>query len=50
MDDIKMELQEVGGGRMDWIELAHDKDWWWALVIEVMSLRVSYNAGNSLTS
>ena len=31
-DNIKMDLQEVGGGRGDWMELAQDKDRWWALV------------------
>jgi hypothetical protein len=41
MDDIKMDLQEVGCESMGLIELAHDMDWWRALVNEVMSLRVS---------
>ena len=41
MDDIKKDLQEVGCGSMNWIELAHDMDWWRALVNEVMSLRGS---------
>ena len=31
-DNIKMDLQEVGGGRGDWMELAQDRDGWWALV------------------
>jgi len=39
-DNIKMDLQEVGCGGMDWIDLAQDKDRWWALVIEIMKLRV----------
>ena len=39
-DNIKMNLQEIGGGGMDWIELAQYRDRWRALVAEVMNLRV----------
>ena len=49
-DNIKMELQEVGGGCGDWVELAQDRDRWRALVSVVFNLRVLKNSGNFLTS
>jgi len=39
-DNIKMDLQEVGYGNMNWIDLAQDRDRWWALVNVVMNPRV----------
>jgi len=39
-DNNEMDLQEVGCGGIDWIELAHDRDRWRALVNVVMKLRV----------
>jgi hypothetical protein len=39
-DNIKIYLQEVGCDSMDWIELAEDKERWWALVDVVMNLKV----------
>jgi hypothetical protein len=39
-DDIKMDFKDVGWGGMDWIDVAQDRDRWWALVNVVMNLRV----------
>ena len=39
-DNIKMDLQEVGGGCGDWMELAQDRDRWRALMSTVMNFRV----------
>ena len=46
-DNIKMELQEVGGGFGDWMELDQDWERWRALVSTVMNLRVPKMRGNS---
>jgi hypothetical protein len=39
-DNIKMDVQEIGGGRGDWMELAQDRDGWRTLVSTVKNLRV----------
>jgi hypothetical protein len=39
-DNIKMDVQEVGGGRGDRMELAQDKDRWRTLVSTVKNLRI----------
>ena len=39
-DNIKMDLEEVGRGCADWMELAQDRDRWRALVSTVMNFRL----------
>ena len=41
VDNIRMDLQELGRGYMDWIGLAKDRDRWRTLVSAVMNLRVT---------
>ena len=50
VDNIRMDLQKVGCGYMDWIGRAQDRDRWRTLVSAVMYLRVPWNTGNFLTS
>ena len=40
VDNIRIDLQEVGCGYMDWIRLAQDRDRWRTLVSAVTNLRV----------
>jgi len=40
VDNIRMDLQEMGCGYMDWIGLAQDRDRWRSLVSAVMNLQV----------
>ena len=46
-DNIKMDLQKVGRGCGDWMELAQDRDRWRALVSTLMNLRVPKMLGIS---
>jgi hypothetical protein len=53
VDNIRMDLGEVGWGDVDWIVLAQDMNRWKALVNSVLNLRVPWNTGklsSSLTS
>ena len=49
-DNIRMDLQEVGCGYMDWIGLAQDRDRWRTLVSAVMNLWVPWNSASFLTT
>jgi hypothetical protein len=40
VDNIEMDLREIGWGDIDWIDLAQDRDQWRALVNTVMNFRV----------
>jgi hypothetical protein len=48
--NMKIGLQEVGWGGMDWIELAQYTDRWRALVNAVVNLSITKNVSNFLTS
>jgi hypothetical protein len=50
VDNIKMDLREIGWGAMNWIDVAQDRDQWRALVNTIMNLRVPKNAGKLLSS
>jgi hypothetical protein len=40
VNDIKMDLREIGWDSMDWIDLAQDRDQWGGIMNTVMNLRV----------
>jgi hypothetical protein len=45
VDNVRMDLGEVGWGDVEWIGLAQDRNRWRALVYSVLNLRVPLNAG-----
>jgi hypothetical protein len=45
-DNTEVDLQEVGSGGVDWVDLAEDR--WWTLLNAVMNLRFPKSAGNLL--
>jgi hypothetical protein len=49
-DNMKIDIQKVEMGGMDWVALAQDRDRWWALVNEALNFWIPLNAGNILTS
>jgi hypothetical protein len=49
VDNIKIDLKQIGWDGMDWIVLAQDRDQWRALVNTVMNLRVPKDAGKFLS-
>jgi hypothetical protein len=45
-----VDLKKIGWEGVDWIHLAQDRNWWWALVNMVMNFRTPYKAGDFSTS
>jgi hypothetical protein len=50
VDNIIMDVREIGWGGMDWIDLVQDMDQWMALLNMVMNLRVPKNVGKFLSN
>jgi hypothetical protein len=50
VDNIQMDLTEIGWGGMDWIDLARDRDQWRTLVNAAMNLRIPLNTGKFLNN
>jgi hypothetical protein len=49
VDNIKMDLREIGWDGVDWMDMAQDRDQWRALVNTVLNLQVPLNAGKFLS-
>jgi hypothetical protein len=49
VDNIKMDLREIGWDGVDWIDMAQDRDQWRDLMDTVLNLRVPQNAGKFLS-
>jgi hypothetical protein len=49
VDNIKMDLRDIGLDVVDWIDLAQNRDQWRALVNAVMNLRIPQNAGKFMS-
>jgi hypothetical protein len=50
VDNVKMDLREIGWNGMDWIDLAQDRDQWRGLVNTEMNIRVPKNNGKFLNN
>jgi hypothetical protein len=50
VNNIKIDLREIGWGGTDWIDLAQDRDQWRALMNILMNLGVLQNVGKCLSS
>jgi hypothetical protein len=49
VDNINMDLREIGWDGVDWVDLTQDRDQWRALGNTMMNLRLPYNAGKFLS-
>jgi hypothetical protein len=50
VDNIEMNLREIGSGGTDWLDLAQNRDRWRALVNTIMNFRVPQNVGKFMSS
>jgi hypothetical protein len=50
VDNLKMDLREIGWGGIDWSDLVQDRDQWATVVNTIMSLQVPQNAGKFFSS